>query len=139
MVIFYFHKMFFQPPLCNYYLDIIVTIFHPQVQPNMSQVFFSYLHNSALSLFRNDRLMFDEREFIKLPKKILMEKWTLCFHIPKRFWSILLEHFIKHKLLISEEWKSIHLPPSIIVVCSYTQTKKEIRFGDQNDNCDILH
>ena len=99
-------------PLCNYYLDIIVTIFHPQVQPNMSQVFFSYLHNSALSLFRNDRLMFDEREFIKLPKKILMEKSTLCFHIPKRFWSILLEHFIKHK------------PVNLSEGCSILSTKK---------------
>ena len=61
-----FIKCFFRRRLllCNYYLDIIVTIFHPQVQPNMSQVFFfSYLHNSALSLFRN--------ELIKCSSKML--------------------------------------------------------------------
>ena len=54
-----FIKCFFRRRLllCNYYLDIIVTIFHPQVQPNMSQVFFSYLHHSALSLFRNELIL----------------------------------------------------------------------------------
>ena len=30
----------------------------------------------------------------------------MCFHISQiwKFWSVLLEHFIKHKPLISEEW-----------------------------------
>ena len=68
-----FIKCFFRRRLllCNYYLDIIVTIFHPQVQPNMSQVFFfSYLHNSALSLFRN--------ELIKCSSKMLKNLSYFC-------------------------------------------------------------
>ena len=116
MVIFYFLKMFFQPPaaslqlLFRYYCHDFPSPSPTKHEPSV----FSYLHNSALSLFRNDRLMFDEREFIKLPKKILMEKSTLCFHIPKRFWSILLEHFIKHK------------PVNLSEGCSILSTKKII-------------
>ena len=46
-----FIKCFFRRRLllCNYYLDIIVTIFHPQVQPNMSQVFFFLIYITAPS------------------------------------------------------------------------------------------
>ena len=57
--------------------------------------------------------------------------------VGSRLNCLLFHQMTRKKLRLIQ--KNIWLPPSIIVVCSYTQTKKEIRFGDQNDNCDILH
>ena len=73
MVIFYFHKMFFQTPAAS--LQLLFRYYchdFPSPSPTKHEpsVFFSYLHNSALSLFRN--------ELIKCSSKMLENLSYFC-------------------------------------------------------------